>query len=575
MKSFIFRLIALCSALSACLLFVIGCSSDGPPQPPPPKPIKLVFDIDPQRMAEIGYQKDIQPLMNARCISCHACYDAPGQLKLTSAEGLRRGASKQRVYDVGLKDRKMTRLFEDAHTEEQWRKKGFFSVLTDTNATTVAERLDSSVLYQMLAMARLRRLPEKGLLDGIVRDSHDIPQAPTIEEFPNYVRNFPHAGMPFYTYGLTDEEFSTFAHWIAKGAPIKDDDMSLTEEEQAQVTKWETLLNGESIKDQTIARYLYEHWFAAALYFDDSGKRPNFFRVVRSSTPPGEAVDLIATRRPNDPPKVPRVYYRIIKRPEEIMRKNHLPYVLNDWRYERLKDLFWETDWTIDKRPPYGRKWVERPFEVFAAIPERSRYKFMLDDSFYYVQAYIRGPVCRGQVALSVIWDHFFVYFMDPDYDPSVAVPGYADETRELLVLPSSIKGVDDLLFGYPAVKKRLKKYHEVQRQTFNKIFAPHEGLSEKAIWTGEKDGDVPFMTVYRHFDTASVVKGFEGETPEYGWFVNYDLLERIYYLLVVNFDVFGAGTHQIATRQYFDMLRYEGEMNYLRLFPAETRGAM
>ena len=29
---------------------------------------------------------------------------------------------------------------------------------------------------------------------------------------------------------------------------------------------------------------------------------------------------------------------------------------------------------------------------------------------------FIRGPVCKGQVALNVIQDHFWALFLDPDY---------------------------------------------------------------------------------------------------------------------------------------------------------------
>ena len=43
------------------------------------------------------------------------------------------------------------------------------------------------------------------------------------------------------------------------------------------------------------------------------------------------------------------------------------------------------------------------------------RYRFMLDDARFFVEGFIKGPVCRGQVALNVINDHFFVAFFDPD----------------------------------------------------------------------------------------------------------------------------------------------------------------
>ena len=39
------------------------------------------------------YWQDVKPVLEQRCVVCHACYDAPCQLKLSSIEGIERGAS--------------------------------------------------------------------------------------------------------------------------------------------------------------------------------------------------------------------------------------------------------------------------------------------------------------------------------------------------------------------------------------------------------------------------------------------------------------------------------------------------
>jgi hypothetical protein len=49
-------------------------------------------------------------------------------------------------------------------------------------------------------------------------------------------------------------------------------------------------------------------------------------------------------------------------------------------------------------------------------------------------------------------------------------------------------------------------------------------------------------------------------------------LLERTYYQLAVNFDVFGNVSHQAQTRLYFDLIRNGAEVNFLRLMPADSR---
>ena len=76
--------------LFSFLLF--GCSS---------KPLAPVeYDkID----RKLSYSKDVKPILDKRCVSCHSCYNSPCQLKLESFEGLDRGATKALVYDTRLR----------------------------------------------------------------------------------------------------------------------------------------------------------------------------------------------------------------------------------------------------------------------------------------------------------------------------------------------------------------------------------------------------------------------------------------------------------------------------------------
>src|SRR3990167_9471951 len=65
----------------------------------------LFIFIAPWLQAEpISYSRDVQPIFTAKCVACHACYDAPCQLNLGSGEGVQRGASKTPVYDGGRTD---------------------------------------------------------------------------------------------------------------------------------------------------------------------------------------------------------------------------------------------------------------------------------------------------------------------------------------------------------------------------------------------------------------------------------------------------------------------------------------
>jgi len=46
-------------------------------------------------------------------------------------------------------------------------------------------------------------------------------------------------------------------------------------------------------------------------------------------------------------------------------------------------------------------------------LPISSRYRFLLDDARFFIEGFIKGPVCRGQVALNVIEDRFWILFFE------------------------------------------------------------------------------------------------------------------------------------------------------------------
>ena len=71
----------------------------------------------------ISYDEKVRPVLESRCVVCHGCYDAPCQLKLSSPEGIHRGANKKKVYNASrLTADAPTRLFIDAMTTEEWRQ---------------------------------------------------------------------------------------------------------------------------------------------------------------------------------------------------------------------------------------------------------------------------------------------------------------------------------------------------------------------------------------------------------------------------------------------------------------------
>jgi len=243
------------------------------------------------------YLQQVEPLLEQRCVVCHGCYDAPCQLKLSAPEGIDRGASQDRVYDAGrLTKAPLTRLFEDAQSTSQWRSMGFSPVLNEHDQSPRAN-LQASVMHHMLALKRDNPLPEDAVLD----DSFELglgrkQQCPKPDEIDAFKQKFPLWGMPYAMPGLTAAEFDTLEDWLKTGAR-----MALPAgpgpEFQAEIDRWERFLNGDSLKQQLMSRYLYEHWFLGHMYFSDVSSK-SFFKIVRSSTPPGQAIQVVATRRP-------------------------------------------------------------------------------------------------------------------------------------------------------------------------------------------------------------------------------------------------------------------------------------
>ncbi|MEO7854088.1 MAG: fatty acid cis/trans isomerase, partial [Rubrivivax sp.] len=57
---------------------------------------------------------------------------------------------------------------------------------------------------------------------------------------------------------------------------------------------------------------------------------------------------------------------------------------------------------------------ASNPFVVFRDLSPDGRYRFLLDEAQYFIMNFIKGPVCRGEVAVDVIRDNFWVFFVDP-----------------------------------------------------------------------------------------------------------------------------------------------------------------
>ncbi|MDW2405757.1 fatty acid cis/trans isomerase, partial [Vibrio sp. 1262-1] len=202
----------------------------------------------------------------------------------------------------------------------------------------------------------------------------------------------------------------------------------------------------------------------------------------------------------------------------------------------------------------------------------KSRFKFMLDNAQNTIMAYIKGPVCRGQLALNVINDRFWVFFLDPDKADIPEVNEFYRSQADNLKLPAEQESNTLPVTNWVKYARQQARYLEAKSEFTNNWFKHGENLSTDVIWDGNGTNPNAALTVFRHFDSASVVQGLVGEQPKTVWILDYALLERIHYLLVAGFDVYGNFGHQLMTRMFMDFLRLEGESNFVTLLPADMR---
>ena len=528
------------------------------------------FDQAPVAAAAVEYWRDVKPITDSRCAVCHGCFDAPCQLQMGSYPGIARGGNADQVYATRLLAAEPSRLFIDAGSTAEWRNKGFHAVLNERTP-------DAEANVQAGVMARMLKL--KGQYH--VRAGQPLPadrfdfsldraqQCPAIESFDDFAQAHPDWGMPYGLPALPKQEEQTLLAWLEAGAPAAAAP-PLPPAHLARVAQWEAFLNGSTFKAQLAARYIFEHWFLAHLYFDDLPER-RFFELVRSKTPPGQPIQLIASRRPFDDPGVPRVYYRLRPVASTLVAKTHMPYALNAARMGRLKAWFLDAPYRVSQLPGYAPAVAANPFVAFEQIPVASRYRLMLDEAQFTVMGFIKGPVCRGQVALNVIADHFWIGFIDPAREDADSHADYLAKVLQNVSLPIEQESNAHLL-KWRSYAKQQVDYLRAKSEFMNQALVGDKLPGLDLLWDGGGVNRNAALTVFRHFDSATVVQGLVGERPQTAMIIGYPLLERIHYLLVAGFDVYGNLAHQLEARLYMDFLRMEGELNVLAFLPKDAR---
>lgn len=520
-----------------------------------------------------SYNKDVKPILDSRCVACHSCYDSPCQLKLNSFEGLERGATKNPVYDhQRIKAVEPSRLFIDEITTEGWRKKEFFSVLNEP-VQSPETNIDNSLIAKLLILKRDHPLPAEGKLPESIKLAVERSlQCPTLDEFTEHKKDHPLWGMPYGLPPLTQTQETTLLTWLKEGAKTDAAQPSLSPLAAAEIKKWEQFLNGSSLKQQLSARYIYEHLYIGDLHFKG---HPNheFYKLTRSATPSGQPVEELKSVRPFDDPGVARFYYRLRPVISTIVDKDHFVYELSDSKMQRFETLFLKPKFTVTYLPGYELQAAANPFKTFSQLPAVSRHQFLLDDAQYFFSGFIKGPVCRGQASLNVIRDQFWVAFLKPQVELNQQYTQFLADNNQYLQMPAS----DGETIGFLEWREynQLQRHYLKHKEVFNNNLQPQQPVDLNLLWDGEGHNENALLTVFRHFDSATVVKGLLGKPPLTAWVVDYPLFERIHYLLAAGFNVSGSVGHQITTRLYMDFLRMEAENNFLKFIPIKQRKAM
>ena len=525
---------------------------------------------------------EILPVFARRCATCHGCTDSPCQLKLTSYEGISRGSSQTNIFENRLFSVAQSRMqdgrildpkgrvdFEASVSE--WRAREFYSV-TDNGR--------DSIMYQLIGDEAHTLTPEGGLSqayelyeNGLADRSFECIGAEAAAK-PGLTREIlaPRA-MPFGCQQLAGEDYETLAQWLEEGAygpTQKAQTILATPMDPKVVARWEEFFNQKGNKARLATRFIYEHLFFARLHFPDSPGE--YYEIVRSWTPPGVPIEEVVTELINDDPKTGRPprrvhggssgtgtepFYRLRKYTPLVVQKNHITWPLDDGVMARWQELLFDSDWGPGEIKPLTYA-STNPFEYFESMPGMIRYLFLLEHAQGLIDAMVRGDVCTGSTATYAIRDHFWVWFLEPEADPSALDPKLGQEDWYHLVPgQADTSGREPAYLG--AFEKRLRELRP-------------EGLSVEDIWNGETTDTNAWLTILRHGKSASVHQGPANGFPETFWVLSFSSFERLYYNLVVNYNPWKAVLDQKETWEYMSLVRAEGEELFLSFLPEMYR---
>ncbi len=524
----------------------------------------------------------VKPILDKRCVACHSCTEAPCMLHFSSYEGLIRGLNpNDDPFPLPFVKNDPNRL-KDAMDEiknkinnQQVESKSTptiknFSPIIEPNVPN-----QDSILNLALIQGRKFNDVDKMSLSKINKvENRMCPINKNLVE-ALYAAH-PQTGMPYALPKLTDNEYEILNTWLTNGAlgPTPETRTKWNVSSNPDLVKqFEDFLNQNSSKSKLAARYIYEHSFAAHFHFDETPD-DEFYLLIRSPNSPGSG---LATEYPKpallpmDAPfqdyddKKDKFYYRFKKYTDTVVRKTHIPWELNNKVLDRWNELFLTNNsqstyyWSTNNGElKYDN---EKQYEIYADLPVRVRYQFLIDNAENIIKTLVRTPVCSGKAATYAVKDHFWLFFLDAETnekitDPLAYVKKYYGTPGEKLINESWDKAKLD--------PSDLGTFDSLRSTAFESLIG--DGLTEKNITPSIA------LTLFRHNTSVTLHKGLIGGIPPRIWVVSYENLEEIYYNLVAKFEPWGTLTHQYITWRNMVNERIQGENTFREFFITDKR---
>lgn len=514
----------------------------------------------------VSFSEDVKPILDRKCVACHACWDAPGQLDLRSTAGILRGAKKIDPYGMRAEATTPTSVWNSGNTLEDWRAEGFFSVL---------EGGKDSIMAKMLRHGYDNPVEPNELIDASIeidpfKRKYTFPNQLEIEA---YFAQKPREGMPLAVAGLSATEYATVMEWLDQGASFDVEPAVPSAVDTATIAEWESFLNGTDLRTQLMARYIFEHIALVNFHFEEK-EDANLYILVRSVTPPGEDVVPVKQHVHNGPVEEGTFFYRFMLLDQTgCVKSKRLKMLGDEKKLARWKEIFDEQDWDATRLPGFSERERYDPINIFAEIPVKARYKFLLDNSWNIRGAIVHGPSCRGNQAIGSVQDQGWHFYEDPETSLYVNDPEYRAMVDPLLSFYIDKTRIHDALVTRHEYVERRKEFMKLRMEREQETGVKAQMTD---IWRGEDDDDTPIVTVFRHeTDAFTVDKGIvAGDYPKNAWYLDYPIMEQAYYTAVTNYDLYDASETWTWVREIFGLARIEAEMNLLRFIPPEDRQA-